>query len=478
MRFDWEPRATAEGLLQIHRNQKRESSDQGLKEYTSQSRADKCRAQWEEASQGKAQLVASTLREEPWVEDKNASPGPPTRSLPVADILKQDLEEKQALKAAEKQLAAVRREALLQQAATIAAERDSRREAQVQEHKLTVLKNRDPEVRECIRKLRDKELAAEWEQHQKEKLILIQKAKSANDPKSTSSCILPGGLTTVLSREDKKHTQKNELSDLKLQIKESQRRKAEERSENAAMEAALRQQWDREEAAAVREEQEKMEIQREFLKSAEITREWQTKQASKRAMAEAKAEKRLVTDIKLQQQQETAKHSSAKIKLREDAERELINLTAKSEDRNTRIEAEKRSERLRLAQEAQKHAESAKEQTLRRQQQAHAILKVNQALIEVERVKKQALTVEDMNIRRRMGEIALESGAQKAASKQAQRAEAVRISTQLAAQIAAKKVRAATQSDLEKTHEDEQRAIEEERRRLVAEAIAAYKNLK
>ncbi|KAL4549674.1 hypothetical protein Ndes2526B_g04670 [Nannochloris sp. 'desiccata'] len=77
-----------------------------------------------------------------------------------------------------------------------------------------------------------------------------------------------------------------------------------------------------------------------------------------------------------------------------------------------------------------------------------------------------------------MGEIALESGAQKAASKQAQRAEAVRISTQLAAQIAAKKVRAATQSDLEKTHEDEQRAIEEERRRLVAEAIAAYKNLK
>jgi len=473
MRFDWEKRATPEGLLQIHRNQKREASDQILKEYNSQSNNDKCRAQWEEASKGKAQLVAYTLQEQHRVsEDKNASPKPPPRSLPVADFLRQEIEEKQAVRAAEKQIAARRREALLQQAAAIAVEQDNRRQAQAQEHRLTKLKERDPELREYMRKLRDKELAAEWEQHQKEKLISMQKVTTAPNLKNTSSCILLGGLKPA---QDKKSTQEDVLNDLKLQLKESQRKKAEEISENAAMEAALRQQWDQEEAAAVQKEQEKREMQREFLESAELTRKEQIKRNLERSKAEAEADKRLVTDVKLQEHQETAEDSCAKIKLREDAEKELIRLRAKREDLNAKIEAEKRAERLRLAQEAQDHAESAKEQTRRVQHQAQEILKVNQGLMEAERAKKKVVTEENMTTRSLMDENAVESCAQKAASKQAQRAEAVRISTELAAQIAAKKVRAATQGDLEKAHEDEQRIIEEERRRLVAETIAAFK---
>jgi hypothetical protein len=481
MTFDWEKRATAEGLLQIHRNQIREASDQILKEYTSQSSSNKCRAQWEEASKGKAQLVAYILQEEQHrvSKDKNALPETSTRSLSVADILRQELEEKQALRTAEKQLAARRREALLQQATAIATEGDTKREAQAQERRLTVIKKRDPELREYMRKLRDKELAEDWEQQHKEKLISIQNVTTADDPKSIRSCILlPGAsLNPALSKEDKKSAQKGVLDDLKLQLKESQGRKAEERSKNAAIEAALRQQWDQEEEAAVRKEQEKMEMQREFLESADFTRKEQIKYGLERAMEEAEGEKRLVTDIKLQQQQEMVHDSCAKMKLREDAGRELMRVRAQKEDLNTKIDAEKRAERLRLAQEAQNHAESIKEQTRRRQHQAQEIFNANQALIEAERAKKQVVTEENTSLRTIMDGNTVASHAQKATLKQAQRAEAVRISTQLAAQIAAKKVRAATQSDLEKAHEDEQRAIEEERKRLVDETIAAFKIL-
>jgi hypothetical protein len=478
MRFDWEPKPTPEGLLQIERNQRRAASDQILKEFTSQSSTDKSRSQWEESSQRKAQLVARILYEEQQQAEsranKDALSGPLPRNPPVAEILRQESEEKQAFRAAEKELAAQRREALLQQAAAIASTRESKREAQAQKNRLAALRERDPEVKEFVRKLREKELAREWEQQQKANRILPYEEVPTDDIKHTS---LPGaqlGLTT----HDKITKQEAVRAELNLQLEESQRRKVLERSEILALEAALQREWKQQEEAALQEEQGKLDIQHDFFKSVEAARAWQLNQASERAMAEAEVEKRLLADTKLRQQQDTVKDSNAKIRLREERERQLEGLKASKQVNNARNKAEKQTERLRLAQEAQKHVELLKEQTRRRQQQAQEILKVNEALIEADRARKQALVEENTSIRNALDEITVEGSSHNAAAKQAQRGEAVEISTQLAAQIAAKEVRKAALNALEKAHKEEERMIEEERKRLVTEAIAAYKILR
>jgi hypothetical protein len=148
MRFDWEPRPTPEGLLQIHRNQKREASDQSLRDYTSQSTSQKSRSQWEESSQRKAQLVAQTLEQHEssvfqatTISSSSSEAEPrPRNNPPVHVVLQRDEEEKKARRAAEKEVAARRREVLIQQAEAIAAEREKLREAQAQENRLKLLK--------------------------------------------------------------------------------------------------------------------------------------------------------------------------------------------------------------------------------------------------------------------------------------------------------------------------------------------------
>lgn len=481
MRFDWEPRPIPEGLVQIQRNQKRDAADQNLKEYTNQSTHYTCRSQWEEASQRKSQLVSQILKQgdqERVLQTKNTSNSSKQQhTLSVVDILRKESDEKRALRTAEKELAAQRREALLQQAAAIAATRESQREALAQESRLTALKERDPEVQEYIRKIRARELAEEWEQQQKEKLLTVQEGSLASEKESglaskSSSFVLQGGAVSVGQSKEKL------LEDLKLQLEEFKSRKAEEKFKNAEIEALMHRKWEEDKEAAIKEEQERIEKQLEFLESVEIERQWQLKQASKRAMAEAEAEKQLLAEIKLKQSQAVAENSNAKIQRREETERELQERRDADDALRAKLVAEKQAERLHLAQEAQKYAESVQEENQRRQQQAQEILKVNQALVEAERLKNQALIEEDICMRSAADENAEHRSAEKAVAKQAQRAEAALFSSQLAAQIKAKEVKSASQSASEKARQDHNKIIEEERRLLITEAIAAYKILK
>ena len=485
MRFDWEPRPIPEGLVQIQRNQKRDAADQNLKDYTNQSTQYTSRSQWEEASQRKSQLVAQILQQgeqERVLQAKNNNNSlEQPHNLSVIDVLRKESAEKRALRTAEKELAALRREALLQQAAAIAAAKESQREALAQESRLTALKERDPEVQEYMRKIRAKELAEDWEKQQKEKLLTLHEKSRASEkesggggglPSTSSSFVLQGGAINVGPSKEKL------LEDLKLQLEEFKSRKAEEKSKNAEIEALVQRKWGQDKEAAIKEEQERIEKQLEFLENMEIERKWQIKQISERALAEAEAEKQLVAEIKLKQSQAVAESSNAKIQRQEETERELQERKDAENALRAKNVAEKQAERLRLAEEAQKYAQSVQEESQRRQQQAQEILKVNQALVEAERLKKQALIDENICMRSAADENAGQRSSEKGVAKQAQRAEAALFSSQLAAQIKAKEVKSAAQSALEKARQDHNKIIEEERRRLITEAIAAYKILK
>lgn len=320
-RFDWEPRPQPRGLVEIQRTQKREESNQKLREFTAEAASQKLRSQWEVTSQNKAEYVAQTLASssETSGPTKGTSSSQP-RPL-VADELRREVEEKKAAREAEKAAAARRREVLLQQAAEMAATLEAKRNEKVNEATRKAVLNDSFEIQDYTRASQARQQAAVWNQQLEDKRQAALRSRKEDHMTSNTTSF----LTTIGERDNTyAHTMKSQLErDLDGQLEEAERRKAEEDSANAAVLAQLQAQWQRENETSAKLEQEKRKDQIIFNEMADKVAIWRKEESSRRAAAAAELERTMVAAAYQQGHQDKLLEAEQREKRRQEVEAEL-----------------------------------------------------------------------------------------------------------------------------------------------------------